>query len=119
MGYVKDNPLAQVIAVDFDGTLSTGHYPNCGTPNIPLFKALIKAQSKGHKIVLWTCREDDSYLQEAVDFCKNYGLTFDAVNENIPDIDFKSRKIAANIYIDDLSCGVNRGIKFLDYLTED
>lgn len=119
MGYVKDNPHAQVIAVDFDGTLSSGHYPDCGTPNIPLFKALINAQAKGHKIVLWTCRENDSYLQDAIEFCKNYGLTFDAVNENIPDIDFHSRKIVANIYIDDLACNQTRGLKYLEFLTED
>ena len=91
-----------IIAVDFDSTLSLGvRYPEIGEPNIPLFKWLIDKQAHGDTIVLWTCRGYDSHLQEAVDFCKSYGLTFDAVNQNPQQITFDSRKIVADMYIDD------------------
>lgn len=44
-------------------------------------------------------------LEEAVEWCKAHGLTFDAVNANLPElIDlYKNdcRKINADIYIDD------------------
>ena len=93
-----------IICVDFDGTLSNGHYPHIGQPNKPLFDALIKLKAQGHNIVLWTCREDIQ-LQQAVDWCKEQGLEFDAVNENVPWIGFCSRKVCADVYIDDWAVG--------------
>jgi hypothetical protein len=46
-------------------------------------------------------------LDEAVRFCNGFGLEFDAVNENLPEIIEKfggdCRKIFANRYIDDAS----------------
>lgn len=93
-----------IIAVDFDGTLSLDAvYPNIGRPNIPLFTKLKTAKNNGCKIILWTCREYDSYLPQAIDFCKDNGLIFDAVNDNIPEIGFNPRKIVADLYIDDHS----------------
>ena len=41
----------------------------------------------------------------AAKFCEKYGLTFDAVNENLPDtvtmLGYNPRKVLADIYIDD------------------
>lgn len=94
-----------IIAVDFDGTLSKASYPNVGEPNKLLFDYLIKRQELGDEIILWTCRVGEP-LDIAVDFCKEQGLTFDAVNENLPWVleawDNKdTRKVFADIYIDD------------------
>ena len=93
-----------IVCVDFDGTLSNGHYPHIGQPNKPLFDALIKLKAQGHDIILWTCREDIQ-LQQAVDWCKEQGLEFDAVNDNLPEIvafyGNNSRKITCDYYIDD------------------
>ena len=36
-----------IFAVDFDGTLSMGRFPELGDPNIPLFNRLIKEKEKG------------------------------------------------------------------------
>ena len=91
-----------IICVDFDGTLSNGHYPHIGQPNKPLFDALIKLKAQGHSIILWTCREDIQ-LQQAVDWCREQGLEFDVVNENVPWLGFYSRKVCADVYIDDLA----------------
>jgi hypothetical protein len=104
-----------IIAVDFDGTLCeyAGNFPVIGEPNIPLIDIplidlLKEARSKGHEVVLWTCREE-AYLEEALLFCKSHGLEFDAVNENAPGSKLKiangtaKRKIYANLYIDDKS----------------
>ena len=56
-------------------------------------------------LILWTCREEEN-LQFAVDWCKERGLIFDAVNENLPRVIEKyhgdTRKVSANVYIDDL-----------------
>lgn len=90
-----------IVAVDFDGTLSLdSQYPNIGRFNTDLFEALMKLRNIGCLIVLWTCREGKE-LEEAVEWCKMNGLEFDAINENPPIIPFKSRKVVADIYIDD------------------
>ena len=101
-----------IIAVDFDGTLITGNtWPDVtGEPNIPLFRFLIRERQKGNKVILWTNRTDspkeEKYpLRAAVEFCKEAGLEFDAVNENLPEIirayGTDSRKVSADKYIDD------------------
>lgn len=94
----------KIIAVDFDGTLCKNNYPNIGEANEELINHLKRIQSKGDKIILWTCRVGEK-LEAAVAWCKKRGLIFDAVNENLPEsiAEFGSdtRKIFADEYIDD------------------
>jgi hypothetical protein len=106
-----------IIAVDFDGMIALSSIRGYRTqgeevPNIPLILALIKAQKKGHKLILWTCRGGE-WLQEAIDFCKEYSLEFDAVNENISG-DYKeiSCKVVADLYIDDRNCSITDFIRY-------
>lgn len=90
-----------IVAVDFDGTLSLdSQYPNIGRFNTHLYEALMELKGIGWSIVLWTCREGKE-LREAVEWCKMNGLEFDAINENPPEVSFKSRKVVADMYIDD------------------
>ena len=90
-----------IVAVDFDGALSLdAQYPNIGRFNTHLYEALMKLRGIGWSIVLWTCREGKE-LREAVEWCANNGLEFDAINENPPEVPFKSRKVVADMYIDD------------------
>lgn len=104
------------IAVDFDGVLCEKRWPEIGPANTKLIDHLIELKKKGHTLILWTCRtnapfkdyntEKDRYLlKEAVDFCSERGLIFDFINEqDTRSINFfggDSRKIHADIYIDD------------------
>lgn len=95
-----------IIAVDFDGTLCGEIYPEVGKPNMQLIDALIKRRMAGDKLILWTCREGEP-LKKAVNWCNRLGLYFDAVNDNLPEtIEMwgnNSRKITADLYIDDRS----------------
>jgi len=94
----------KIIAVDFDGTLCTERYPEIGEANVNLINALIERRKCCDKLILWTCREE-ALLEDAVAWCKQHGLIFDAVNDNLEEIKQKyqhnSRKITADIYIDD------------------
>ena len=72
----------KIIAVDFDGTLSKGRWPGVGVPNFLLIEKLIQLQREGHKLILWTCREGE-HLQQAVEFCRERGLEFDAINDDL------------------------------------
>ena len=99
-----------IIAVDFDGTLCIQNYPNIGEANTELINALIVRKQAGDKLILWTCREE-TLLENAVAWCKQQGLEFDAVNDNLEEIKVKyqhnSRKITADIYIDDKARGMS------------
>lgn len=101
---VKD---VQIIAVDFDGTLCGECYPQIGLPNLPLIALLKQLRMEGKRIILWTCRCGER-LSDALVWCEGLGLQFDAVNENVPEVlaqyGMESRKISADIYIDDKSC---------------
>lgn len=93
-----------IIAVDFDGTLCIDEYPSIGKPNTRLIKSLKSHIEHGHRVILWTCRTGAA-LDDAVAWCKTFGLYFDAVNENLPHIKESwggdTRKVYADIYIDD------------------
>ena len=94
----------KIIAVDFDGTLCFSNWPELGAPNMPLIHYLQQEKAAGSRIILWTCRAGKP-LHEAVSWCTALGLSFDAVNDNLPEIvemyGNNSRKITCDIYIDD------------------
>jgi len=71
------------------------------------FSTLKALQDKGHKLILWTFRVGDT-LDEAVDYCKQNGIEFYAVNKSFPEEQLThtvSRKINADIFIDDRNVG--------------
>lgn len=102
---MRDRPLT--IAVDFDGTIVEHRFPEIGQ-EMPLATEVLKElQSKGHRLILWTFR-DGIYLREAVEFCTEKGVFFYAINESHPDEEYNkymSRKIDADIFIDDRNVG--------------
>lgn len=97
----------KILAIDFDGTIVEDAYPKIGKPRIFAFETLLKLQEKGHRLILWTYRSGRK-LQEAVDYCKENGIEFYAVNKSYPEeiLDNSvSRKIHADIFIDDRNFG--------------
>jgi len=90
-----------IIAVDFDNTLQLRN-----KPNEVLIGRLKRAQTHGDTVILWTCREGKS-LVEALDFLLSNGFRPNFVNQNCPEgikrTGRDSRKVFADIYIDDKS----------------
>ena len=97
-----------LIAVDFDGTIVEDAYPRIGKPMLFAFESLKQLQSQGHRLILWTYRAGKA-LDEAVDFCKENGIEFYAVNSSFEGETFdeltQSRKINADLFIDDRNLG--------------
>ena len=96
-----------IIAVDFDGTIVDHEYPEIGKPKLFAFETLKALQDKGHQLILWTYRAGKE-LDYAVEFCSKNGIEFYAVNKNYPEEvydDSISRKIIADVYIDDRNVG--------------
>lgn len=94
----------KIIAVDADGTLFYEPYPKCGKPNERLIEWLKECQKHGCKLILWTMREGKP-LEDAVEFCGQYGLEFDTVNDNLEEMKQRynnnPRKIYCDYYLDD------------------
>lgn len=95
-----------IIAVDFDGTLAVHKYPLIGEPHTELIEELIQHRKDGGQLILWTCRSGED-LKKATDWCTEQGLSFDSINEDVPQVKNseygrnKSPKVFANIYLDD------------------
>ena len=99
-----DDKKIKTVAVDFDGTLCTrAPFPQIGAPKEDLIAWLIAQKCNGCELILWTCREGDA-LSAAIAWCADHGLVFDAVNENPPSCGLKTRKVVADLYIDDRAC---------------
>lgn len=94
----------RIIAVDFDGTLCEDAYPEMGKPNLYLIQSLKDLKKQGKQLILWTCRCGRE-LEEAVNWCKGFELEFDAINQNVPENIEKygtdTRKVYADLYLDD------------------
>lgn len=106
--------MRYAIAVDFDGCLCQDRWPEIGEPNWPAIAALLELQKRGVALILNTCREGE-LLEKAILWCEYRGLSFDAVNENLPErieaYGGDCRKISANEYWDDRAVRV----RFDDY----
>ena len=95
------------IAVDFDGTIVEHAYPEIGKEKLFAFRTLRELDKMGAKLILWTFRTGTE-LEEAVEYCRRNGIEFYAVNRNYPEEAYDenvSRKIDADIYIDDRNLG--------------
>lgn len=96
--------MSKIIAVDFDGCLCENKFPTIGRANQDAICALKQEKDGGAKVILWTCRCGKQLL-EAIEWCRERGLTFDAVNENLPETKAKygewGPKVTADEYWDD------------------
>lgn len=101
------NDKSKVLAIDFDGTIVEHKYPEIGKEMLFAFATLKALQQKGHKLILWTIRTG-ALLDEAVNYCREHGVEFYAVNKNYPEETLDentSRKLNADIFIDDRMIG--------------
>jgi len=95
------------IAIDFDGTIVEHRYPAIGKEMFFAFDTLKALKKDGHKLILWTYRHGNC-LKQAIDYCESKGVEFYAVNASYPgeeNDDTHSRKIIADMYIDDRNFG--------------
>ena len=117
----KKTERKKIWAIDFDGTLHFGRYPNIGPANEDLINVLKMARTMGVVLVLWTSREGVS-LDEAVTWCRDQGLEFDALNDNpkstVNLFGYNPRKLAADLYIDDRAFRWTKGAEGLSQLLQ-
>ena len=97
----------KIVAIDFDGTITKQDHRiwdgnnssnDIMEPNLPVIN-WVKQNRKNMYLILWSCRVGKD-LEKAVTFCKELGIEFDSINENILIYEC-SPKIMADIYLDD------------------
>lgn len=97
-----------IIGIDFDGTIVEDRYPEIGR-EIPFATATLRMLiEKHHRLILWTVREGEC-LDEALEWCRERGVEFYAVNRDFPEEskghNSYTRKIKADVFIDDRNIG--------------
>lgn len=99
------------IAVDFDGTIVEHKYPEIGEERLFATDTLKALIADHHKLILWTVREG-KLLDDAVNWCRERGVEFYAVNKDFPEERGKennqsySRKLnTIDLFIDDRNVG--------------
>ena len=97
------------IAVDFDGTIVENRYPEIGDERMFATETLKMLIQDRHRLILWTCREG-RLLDDAINWCKERGVEFWTINKDFPEENVTknqqfSRKIKADLFIDDRMVG--------------
>jgi hypothetical protein len=95
---------APVLAVDLDETIIQSDTEEL----IPGARdALLALRKLGWKIIIWTARGDtDTHVPEILD---RHDIPYDAINENLPGIGDKSRKIHFDAIVDNKNVDLNDG----------
>ncbi len=106
--------LPPIMAVDFDGTLVKDRFPEIGAEREKFCSFIRILQKMGVKSILWTSRTG-SALREAIEWCEDHDLHFDAINENLPEVieltgGIDTRKVYADVYFDDRNRGISNSI---------
>ena len=91
------------IGIDFDGTLVSWNFPLVGK-DIGAAKVCRDLVKKGVKIILYTMRNKE-LLDDAVKWCEDNDIKLYGVNENPSQTWSDSRKVHADVYIDDQALG--------------
>lgn len=96
------------IAIDFDGTICRSEFPTIKGQMPYVQAAMHKLHEAGHYMIIWTCREGND-LVNAINWLKDNDIPFDRINDNhesnIKMYNNNSRKISADVYIDDKNLG--------------
>src|ERR1035437_8997706 len=99
--------MNRILAIDFDGTIVKDEFPGIGKLMPGAKENLLKLKKEGYYLILWTCRTENR-LAEAAQFLGYHGIHFDTYNNSCPaNVEeysgLDTRKIFANMYIDDKS----------------
>jgi hypothetical protein len=97
-----------IISIDYDDTIVFAAYPEVGLIKPQAKDVINQLYNEGHTIIINTCRSGE-HQDMAEEYLHNCGVLFHHINENHPDniaqYDSDSRKIFADIYIDDKQLG--------------
>jgi hypothetical protein len=122
----SDNPLTDLkraadrkpsVAIDLDGTLAENYEKfdanKIGDPRTGAADVLREFQRRGYRIIIWTVRNNPSLIES---WCDQHGIPFDHINENPDQPPNSSRKVYADVYVDDRAIDGRKGWDELESL---
>ena len=93
-----------IVAIDFDGTIVQDRYPAIGVMQPYARDVIRRMYEDGHYIIIWTSRSGEALL-DAINYLLDKGIPFHRINDSEPvnraQYDSDTRKIYADVYIDD------------------
>ena len=96
------------ISIDYDDTIVYQDFPNSGIIKPNAKEVINRLYDEGHHILIWTCRAFEN-AKMAKKYLIECGIRFHLMNENLPSNIEKyggdTRKMSADIYIDDRQLG--------------
>ncbi len=104
---LKSMAKPMILGIDFDGTCVRDSYPDVGDDMPGAGQTLRALTVRGHRLILWTCREGE-LLEQAVRWFEEREIPLFGVNGTPIEADFRpngGRKIFADLYIDDRNFG--------------
>lgn len=101
-----------VVAFDFDDTVYDFHKK--GRIYNDVIALIRKLKSRNCYLICWTGQED---LEFVSNYLKTNDIPFDDINENPPFHKLKSKKVYANVYLDNRA-GLHQVYNELKYLIE-
>ena len=105
-----------VIGIDFDGTCVENKFPEIGNELPNCVNVLKKCLQNDNKLILITMRSEKSLI-DAIKWFKDRKIELWGINNNPTQKKWTtSRKIYANIYIDDLNLGCPLKNKNVDFV---
>ena len=93
----------KILALDLDDTALIDEHPEMGEPVDGIIPQLEALKALGWVVVIWTVRDEPKKIAEHL---KRIGLPFDYINDHPWNFPHSSRKIYADVYLD------NRALNF-------
>lgn len=94
--------------IDYDDTIVYQDFPRSGVLKPNAKEVINRLYDEGHRIIISTCRAEDR-AETAKNYLVDKGVKFDKFNENldwsIAQYKGDTRKISADVYIDDRNLG--------------
>lgn len=91
-----------IFAVNFDGTIVEYEFPKIGKELPGAIDVMKELQIAGHKIIIWTCRENE-HIYEMMEWFNDMWFQPNAINKNLDNLSYAKHKIYADYYFDDRS----------------
>lgn len=107
----------KLFAIDFDDTIAYSDFPDILGVRPHALRVMEKIKEHGGIIMVWTARSDLKPVKDFLDFSM---IPYDGINEDFEEVaaeyEGQSRKIFADVYIDDrnLETRLNGGIDWLE-----
>lgn len=109
-----------VLAIDFDKTIAHTEYPKIHHLHDNAKDVINRLYDQYFYIIIWTCRSG-SYVDDVATYLKNHNINYHLINEQHPYLKYRfnndTRKISADIYIDDKDIHAQHNPNFPDFLT--